>query len=135
MKTVCILNGRIVMHQDGDAVTAMEENAAQYSGATVQTMDDETFVAAMAAQSASIAGTPTSVTMRQARLALLQTGKLAQVNTAVAAMPGAAGDAARIEWEFSSTVERHRPLVESLGVALGMTDAQLDDLFTLAATL
>ena len=78
---------------------------------------------------------PSVVTMRQARLALLQTGKLAQVNAAVANMPGAAGDAARIEWEFSSTVERNRPLVESLGVALGMTDAQLDDLFTLAATL
>lgn len=78
---------------------------------------------------------PASVTMLQARLALLQAKLLAQVNAAVAEMPGAAGDAARIEWEFSSTVERHYPLVESLGVALGMTDAQLDDLFTLAATL
>lgn len=78
---------------------------------------------------------PEVVTMRQARLALLQSGLLAQVNTAVAAMPGAAGDAARIEWEFSSTVERNRPLVQSLVGALGMTDAQLDDLFRLAATL
>lgn len=78
---------------------------------------------------------PDSVTMRQARLALLQSGLLAQVNSAVAAMPGAAGDTARIEWEFSSTVERNRPLVQSLVGALGLTDAQLDDLFRLAATL
>lgn len=80
-------------------------------------------------------GPPESVTMRQARLALLQSGLLADVNAAVAAMSGSAGDTARIEWEFSSTVERHRPLVEALGVALGLTDAQLDDLFRLAGTL
>ena len=78
---------------------------------------------------------PQSVTMRQARLALLQSGMLTQVNTAVANMPGAAGDAARIEWEFSSTVERNRPLVQSLTGALGLTESQLDDLFRLAATL
>ena len=78
---------------------------------------------------------PDVVTMRQARLALLQSGMLAQVNTAVANMPGAAGDAARIEWEFSSTVERNRPLVQSLIGALGLTESQLDDLFRLAAAL
>lgn len=78
---------------------------------------------------------PQFVTMRQARLALLQAGVLPAVNAAVAAMPGAAGDAARIEWEFSSTVERHRFLVEALGASLGMTAEQLDDLFRTAATL
>lgn len=78
---------------------------------------------------------PEVVTMRQARLALLQAGLLAQVNTAVANMPGAAGDTARIEWEFSSTVERNRPLVQSLIGALGLTESQLDDLFRLAAAL
>ena len=78
---------------------------------------------------------PEVVTMRQARLALLQAGLLAQVNTAVANMPGAAGDTARIEWGFSSTVERNRPLVQSLIGALGLTESQLDDLFRLAATL
>lgn len=77
----------------------------------------------------------TSVTMRQARLALLQQGLLTQVNNAVASMPGAQGDAVRIEWEFSSTVERNRPLVQALAASLGMTSQQLDDLFALAATL
>lgn len=78
---------------------------------------------------------PAVVTMRQARLALLQAGLLTQVNTAIANMPGATGDTARIEWEFSSTVERNRPLVQSLIGALGITESQLDDLFRLAATL
>ena len=77
----------------------------------------------------------TSVTMRQARLALLQQGLLTQVNNAVASMPGVQGEAVRIEWEFSSTVERNRPLVQSLAVSLGLTSQQIDDLFTLAATL
>lgn len=78
---------------------------------------------------------PEVVTMRQARLALLQSGLLAQVNTAVSSMTGAAGDAARIEWEFSSTVERNLPLVQSLTGVLGLTEAQIDDLFRLAAGL
>ncbi len=78
---------------------------------------------------------PDVVTMRQARLAMLQSGLLTQVNTAVANMTGAAGDTARIEWEFSSTVERNHPLVQSLIGALGLTESQLDDLFRLAATL
>ena len=77
----------------------------------------------------------TSVTMRQARLALHQQGLLTQVNNAVASMPGAQGDAVRIEWEFSSTVERNRPFVNSLSDALGLTSIQLDNLFKLAATL
>lgn len=78
---------------------------------------------------------PQSVTMRQARLALLNAGLLTEVNSAVAGMSGAAGDAARIEWEFSSMVERHKVLVTSLGTVLGLSDAQLDALFINAATL
>lgn len=78
---------------------------------------------------------PSTVTMRQARLALLQSGLLAQVNDAVAGMPGADGDAARIEWEFSSTVERNRPLVQGLAATLGLTNTQLDNLFVLAGSL
>lgn len=79
--------------------------------------------------------TPRPVTMRQARLALLNAGLLATVNAAVAAMPGAAGDAARIEWEFSSEVFRNRPLVLSLGTALGLTAVQLEALFVAAAAI
>lgn len=78
---------------------------------------------------------PQSVTMRQARMALLQAGLLQTVNDAIAAMPGIEGDAARIEWEFSSEVHRDKALVQSLAPTLRMTDAELDDLFTLAATL
>lgn len=78
---------------------------------------------------------PTTVTMRQARRALLQVGKLSAVNTAIAAMPGAQGEAARIDWEFSSDVRRDEPLVAALMPVLGMTSIELDQLFISAARL
>ena len=82
-----------------------------------------------------VVAVPEVVTMRQARLALLGAGLLAQVNTAVANMPGAEGDAARIEWEYAKEVRRDSPLVAALSAAFGLTDAQLDDLFTEGAKL
>jgi hypothetical protein len=72
---------------------------------------------------------PQAVTMRQARLALLSAGLLDQVNAAIT------DPAARIEWEYATTVERNSSLVQSLASGLGLTEPQLDDLFTLAATL
>ena len=77
----------------------------------------------------------TSVEMRQARLALHQQGLLTQVNNAVATMPGELGDKARIEWEFSNTVKRDKPLVQVVAASLGLTSQQIDDLFAFAATL
>ena len=78
---------------------------------------------------------PSEVTMRQARLALLAIGKLNQVAPAIESLEGADRDAARIEWEFSSTVVRSRPLVVMLGQALGLDEAALDQLFITAAGL
>ena len=78
---------------------------------------------------------PPSVTMRQARLALLKVGKLSAVNTAIANMTGAAGEAARIEWDFSNEVQRNQPLVAALSQVLEMSDTQLDDLFIMASEL
>lgn len=78
---------------------------------------------------------PEVVTMRQARLALLGAGLLAQVNTAVANMPGTEGDAARIEWEYAQEVRRDSPLVAALSAILGLTDETLDNLYKVAAGL
>ena len=78
---------------------------------------------------------PQDVSMRQARLALLAANMLSTVNTAIANMPGAEGEAARIEWEYAQEVRRDSALVQSLIPALGMNDAALDALFTAAAAL
>lgn len=78
---------------------------------------------------------PQVVTMRQARLALLQEGLLGSVATAIASLPSPQKEAAEIEWEYSQEVHRNRELVTMLAPALNFTPAQLDDLFILAATL
>jgi len=78
---------------------------------------------------------PAEVTMRQARLALLAIGKLDQVAPAIESLEGDEREAARIEWEFSSTVVRSRPLVVMLGQVLGLDEAALDQLFITAAGL
>ena len=74
---------------------------------------------------------PTEVTMRQARLALLQAGKLQDIITAINGMD----EAAQIEWQYAQTVKRDHPLVVSLFPALGMTDDEIDRLFLTAAAL
>lgn len=78
---------------------------------------------------------PQSVTMRQARLALLASGKLALVDAAIEALPEPQRTQAQIEWEFASEILRASPLVESMGAALGLDDAVLDALFVEAAAL
>ena len=75
------------------------------------------------------------VTMRQARLALLQQGLLASIQPAIDSLDEPHRSGANIEWEYSQTVERTRPFVLTLGEALGLTDDDLDALFELAATL
>ena len=78
---------------------------------------------------------PASVTMRQARLALLGAGLLDDVEAAIAALPSPQKEAARVEWEYSQEVQRHNGFVSALAPALGMTEAQTDALFIAAAGL
>lgn len=78
---------------------------------------------------------PAVVTMRQARLALLQAGLLQSVSEAIASMPGAEGDAARIELEYAQEVRRDWPVVVAIGDALGLGGEQLDALFRAAALM
>ncbi|MDR1888158.1 MAG: hypothetical protein LBQ81_02025 [Zoogloeaceae bacterium] len=73
--------------------------------------------------------------MRQARLALLGAGLLDVVNATIAGMEGDAGKAARIEWEYATSIERDNPLFVGLSEQLGLTGEQLDALFIQAAAL
>lgn len=75
-----------------------------------------------------------SVTMRQARRALLQAGLLNQVDGLINALPSPQKEAALIDWEYASSVERNSELVNNLIGGLGLTENQVDDLFALAAT-
>ena len=75
---------------------------------------------------------PSVVTMRQARLALLQSGLLATVETAITT---GTDEAMKIEWEYATEIKRDWNSLVALTTALGMTSAELDDLFQLASTL
>ena len=72
------------------------------------------------------------VTMRQARLALLQSGLLATIETAITT---GTDEAMKIEWEYATEIKRDWNSLVALTTALGMTSAELDDLFQLASTL
>jgi hypothetical protein len=74
---------------------------------------------------------PEAVTPRQARLALLGAGLLDTVEATIAA--GSRAD--QITWEFAVDVRRDYSMIANLGTALGLTSAQIDDLFRTAATL
>jgi hypothetical protein len=78
----------------------------------------------------------TTVTMRQARLALLGAGLLDDVDAAIAAIPDETQRrAAQIEWEYAAVVERNNVLIQQLAPAFGMTEQQVDELFATAARL
>lgn len=79
---------------------------------------------------------PTSVTMRQARLALLQAGHLGSVQTAINAIEDPVRkQASQIEWEYAATVDRNSSFTQGMATALGLSEQDMDNLFMLAASL
>lgn len=77
---------------------------------------------------------PASVTRRQGRLALLEVGKLSDVEVALASIEDATSrTAAQIEYE-ADTWERSNAFLQGMWAQLGGTDDELDDLFNLATT-
>lgn len=78
---------------------------------------------------------PASVTMRQARLALLAAGKLADVEAAINALPEPPKTPALIEWNYSNEVLRHNGFVSQIAPLIGMTPADLDAIFIEASQL
>ena len=74
---------------------------------------------------------PQQVTMRQARLALLNAGLLDDVEVTITS----AGSEAQLEWEYAAVVERSNPAIAIVQQQKALTDAQIDDLFREAAKL
>lgn len=73
----------------------------------------------------------TEVSMRQARLALLQYGYLTAVDTAISN----GNETDKIEWEYATTVKKDSELVKNMVGFLGLTTEQVDNLFNVASTL
>jgi len=74
---------------------------------------------------------PASVTMRQARLALLAADLLDDVDVMIQSI----GRAAAITWEFATEVQRTNELIAAVQEAKGLTEEQIDDMFIEASKL
>lgn len=81
--------------------------------------------------------TPQNLTARQLRLGLITNGiSTSTVDAAIAAIEDATErEIAQTEWEYASTFERTHPLITKVGLALGLTEEQIDAMWLSAATL
>jgi len=80
---------------------------------------------------------PATVSARQIRLWLVRHGiSLAQVEAAIDAIPDQLQrDSVRVEWEYAPYIERAHPMLLPLAVALGLTEAQVDQAFREASAI
>jgi len=74
---------------------------------------------------------PSSVTRFQARAALMQAGLLTQAQTVIAG----ADEFTKLAWSDAQEFLRSSPTVAAMGAAMGLTSAQLDQLFLAAAEI
>lgn len=73
---------------------------------------------------------PKVITMRQARLQLLELGLLDDVEALVSL-----DRKSQIEWEYANEVYRQSLLIELVKEAISLTDEQIDDMFLSASKL
>lgn len=73
---------------------------------------------------------PKVITMRQARLQLLDVGLLDNVEAFVTL-----DRKSQIEWEYANEVYRQSPLIESVKESMSLTDEQIDSMFLEASKL
>lgn len=73
-----------------------------------------------------------SITMRQARLALLNAGLLGLVDKAIST---GSDEVLKVEWEYATEVRRDWSNLISMALTLGITEEQLDNLFAEGVSL
>ena len=77
------------------------------------------------------ASVPSKVTMRQARLALIEVDLLSTINAAIA---NGSDEVMKVEWEYSDEVRRDWDSLIAMATQLGMTENDIDNLFILASS-
>lgn len=75
---------------------------------------------------------PTVISMRQARLVLLNANLLDTVETAIA---NGTDETLKIEWDYAADVRRDWESLMTMATSLGMTELELDNLFIEGAKL
>ncbi len=131
MMTLKALNGTF-----GPFISAYKEGAAWIC-------DGVTYPESVVGSGALVAGAPDAVapagpavprqvSMLAARTVLYKENLLQLVEDVIAAMPGEAGDLARIKWATALTVRRDDDLVTQVIPQLGKTEAEIDAMFIAA---
>ena len=72
-----------------------------------------------------------SCTPFQGRMALADAGLLSNVEAAITA----ADEKTKVAWEYALEWKRMSPMIATLGAALNITDAEIDDLFKAASQI
>jgi hypothetical protein len=117
--------------EDGKVVGGLFRNA-QPGRAEEWLEDDHPAVVAFLNPPAPV---PQTVSMAQARLALIGVGLFNTIDAGLQALPEPQRTTALTAWEYAPTVSRTGTLVTTLASQFGLTDAQLDGLFTAAAAI
>jgi len=79
---------------------------------------------------------PRSVTPRQMRIALVMSGiDLNVIENMINSLPEPNRSVTRITWEYSVELQRDNPILNAMAPVLGLTSAQIDQLFILAGGL
>lgn len=76
---------------------------------------------------------PDCVTMRQARRALLDSGKYLLVDEIISQLPEPLKTQVKIDWEYAQVIYRNSPTVKILQDGLKLSDSDLDELFIMAS--
>ena len=128
MRYIIVLNGKISNVVVSDEALAANWFASE-TGSIGDLYDDGVIT--------SVVVVPSVIDMAQARKALVLGGvSMASVDSAIAAISDdTERELTQIDWEYSTSVRRVSPLVESLGPVLELTDANIDELFIAASAL
>lgn len=78
---------------------------------------------------------PAEVPLWSFRAALALASMKSAAETLIAALPEPQKTVATQQYEYGNFIERGHPLIEGLGAQLGLTSAQIDDLFRTADSL
>jgi hypothetical protein len=79
--------------------------------------------------------TPQTVSMAQARLALIGAGLFSAIDAGLKSLPEPQRTTALTAWEYAPNVSRNGTLVTTLASQFGLTKKQLDNLFFAAAAI
>jgi hypothetical protein len=109
----------------------MHKDGTLFVGRPGQTLEQVIAEYTSALNAPEVPQVPQTVTPRQARLALNKFGLRQQVDNWVAAQ----SQDVRDTWDYATQVVRTDTFITQAATALGLSDAQLDALFTTAAAL